>query len=299
MSPEQARGLRDIDARSDLWSLSVIAYRALTGRQPFVGQGVGDVIYRICSEPIVAPSALAPELPPAIDAFFERALAREPAQRFQSAIELAAAFAVAAAEPLRPPASVPSLAPDLRAEPPFEAGSPSDPSASTPAPGSLGTPSGLRAHGAQLLTPMPPSAVTFAPAGEGARAAPATRRLLAAAIGAFTAIVALGVVGLRLRDAPVVPRHRRPSKQRRRRRPPPRRRPRCSRRRPPPRLSSDPDHRGRRQRQRAWRGGTGVARGCLRRRATAGPVGQEEDGLGLLRPRPPRPAALAGYTRAP
>ena len=209
MSPEQARGLRDIDARSDLWSLAVIAYRALTGSQPFVGQGVGDVIYRICSEPIPAPSTLAPELPQAIDAFFERALARDPAQRFQSAVELAAAFAQAAAEPLPaslpPPAPGPSFELGLRAEQPFEPRSPHDFSPSTPAPGSLGTPSGLRTHGAPWPTPMPPSAVTFAPPGEVEPAPPATRRLLAAAIGAFTAIVALGVFGLRLRAEPRAP----------------------------------------------------------------------------------------------
>jgi eukaryotic-like serine/threonine-protein kinase len=215
MSPEQARGLRDIDARSDLWSLSVIAYRALTGQQPFVGQGVGDVIYRICSEPIAPPSTLVPELPKEVDAFFERALARAPAQRFQSAAELAAAFAEAtaqpqpmslppppsgSAQPSQPPAEA-GLASPFRAEP----GSSGDPSPSTPTPGSLGTPSPMRLHGTSLPTPMPPSAVTFAPPAERAAPAPATRRLLAAAVGAFSAIVALGVLGLRWRTEPVAP----------------------------------------------------------------------------------------------
>jgi serine/threonine-protein kinase len=97
MSPEQARGVREIDHRSDLWSLAVIAFRAIVGRLPFPGAQMGDVIIKICSEPIPRPSDLAPDLGPDVDAFFARALARDPADRWQTARELADALAHLAA----------------------------------------------------------------------------------------------------------------------------------------------------------------------------------------------------------
>jgi serine/threonine protein kinase len=99
MSPEQARGVKTIDHRSDLWALAVIAFRAITGEAPFKGNELGDVIVKICVDRIPAPSALVPGLSPAIDRFFERAFERDPDQRFQSAGSLAAAFTAAIGRP--------------------------------------------------------------------------------------------------------------------------------------------------------------------------------------------------------
>jgi serine/threonine-protein kinase len=93
MSPEQARGLKDVDHRSDLWSLGVIAFRALAGQLPFPGDQMGDVIVKICSDPVPPISSLRPDLGPDADAFFARVFARRPDERFQSARELAQAFA--------------------------------------------------------------------------------------------------------------------------------------------------------------------------------------------------------------
>jgi serine/threonine protein kinase len=93
ISPEQAVGRTDIDHRSDLWSLGVIAYRMLTGQRPFQSDLLLEVVVEICSAPIPKPTSIAPDLPPAVDTFIDRALAREPEQRFASARELAAAFA--------------------------------------------------------------------------------------------------------------------------------------------------------------------------------------------------------------
>ncbi|WP_437809411.1 protein kinase domain-containing protein [Sorangium sp. So ce1078] len=88
MSPEQVRGEKDVDRRSDLWSLGVILFCAVTGELPFQGDQLGAVIANILVAPVPSASRLAPDLPPAIDAFFARALARERAQRFQSIGEM-------------------------------------------------------------------------------------------------------------------------------------------------------------------------------------------------------------------
>ncbi len=84
MSPEQARGLRSVDPRADLWSLGVIAYRCVTGELPFTGEAVGDLLVKICTAPIPTPSHKVPEVGGAFDAWFQRALGREPDERFQS-----------------------------------------------------------------------------------------------------------------------------------------------------------------------------------------------------------------------
>lgn len=91
MSPEQARGTRAVDHRTDLWALGVIAFECLTGRRPFEGAVLGDVLVKICTEPVPTPSSIA-RVPPGFDAFVQRALARDPDQRFSSASELSEAF---------------------------------------------------------------------------------------------------------------------------------------------------------------------------------------------------------------
>ena len=94
MSPEGLRG-RTPDIRHDLWSVGVIAYKALTGRLPFNGRYLGKLIVSVCTDPAPPPSAHIPALTPAIDGFFLRALAKDPALRFRSAAELLDAFAEA------------------------------------------------------------------------------------------------------------------------------------------------------------------------------------------------------------
>jgi serine/threonine-protein kinase len=94
MSPEQSQGAKDVDHRSDLWSLGVIAYRCLTGELPFQSEAPGELYMRIIVRPLPVPSRIAP-VPPGFDAWWFRAASRDPAMRFQSARELADALAVA------------------------------------------------------------------------------------------------------------------------------------------------------------------------------------------------------------
>jgi len=91
MSPEQARGA-EVEPRSDVWSLGVLTYVALTGSRPFQGSNVGDLLVRICTEPLTPATTVRPELPAGIDAFFARALCRSPDGRFDSVLSLADAL---------------------------------------------------------------------------------------------------------------------------------------------------------------------------------------------------------------
>jgi serine/threonine-protein kinase len=134
MSPEQARGMKELDHRTDLWSLAVILFRVITGRLPFLGDEIAAVLVAICADPIPVPSQVAPDLGPEVDRFFERALAREPGQRFQSAQELAEAFAAVAAGPGARRSSAASFAAAATPYPALGGAGPSAPSSGAATP---------------------------------------------------------------------------------------------------------------------------------------------------------------------
>ena len=94
MSPEQARGTKDIDFRADLWSLAVIAFQCMTGSLPFLSEGLGDLLAKIMFEPIPLPSSIIPYLPLEFDSWWVRASSRDIESRFQSAKELSDSLAV-------------------------------------------------------------------------------------------------------------------------------------------------------------------------------------------------------------
>ena len=95
MSPEQVLGAKGIDHRSDLWSLGVVAFEALTGHKPFDAETMGGLAIKIHSEPLPLPTQVAPDLPPALDRWFARACARRVTDRYSSASEMALALAAA------------------------------------------------------------------------------------------------------------------------------------------------------------------------------------------------------------
>ncbi len=97
MSPEQARGIKEIDRRTDIYSMGVIMFQALTGTLPFTSENVGDLIIKIVTGSPPKIRELNPELPAALAEVITRAMAREPAERFVDATAMQQAL-VAAAE---------------------------------------------------------------------------------------------------------------------------------------------------------------------------------------------------------
>src|SRR5215469_15869352 len=87
LSPEQARGER-VDARSDLYSTGCLLYELLTGRPPFLGDSPVAIAYQHVRENPVPPSQLDPEIPAWADSIVLRAMAKDPAQRYQSAADM-------------------------------------------------------------------------------------------------------------------------------------------------------------------------------------------------------------------
>jgi eukaryotic-like serine/threonine-protein kinase len=117
LSPEQARGQRDIDHRSDLYAVGVIIYESVTGKVPFNAENFNDLLFKIALESPRPLTAVVPQIDPGFSAIVERAMSRRREDRYQSAAEMAQALA----QWLQRPASgehVPSplLSGELRAD---------------------------------------------------------------------------------------------------------------------------------------------------------------------------------------
>jgi eukaryotic-like serine/threonine-protein kinase len=98
LSPEQAQGM-DVTAVSDLYSIGVILYEALTGRVPFEADSAVAVAMKQVSQTPLRPSSINPQVSPALDAVVMRALEKEPGERFQSADAFIAALDAAMRDP--------------------------------------------------------------------------------------------------------------------------------------------------------------------------------------------------------
>jgi serine/threonine-protein kinase len=91
MAPEQLTNSRASSA-TDLFSLGIVAYEMVTGRKPFEGESISEVLYRVVHTDPPPASSFAPDLPSRHDGVFRRALAKNPSARFATARELVAAL---------------------------------------------------------------------------------------------------------------------------------------------------------------------------------------------------------------
>jgi serine/threonine-protein kinase len=113
MSPEQARGDKEIDGRADLYALGAILYQMLTGKQPYEADTPIGLVLKHVTEPPPRLREARPDLPPACDAIVAQAMAKEPDKRFSTASRLTDALesTLDAPLPAPEPARVPAPAP--------------------------------------------------------------------------------------------------------------------------------------------------------------------------------------------
>ncbi len=88
MSPEQATGARELDERSDIYSLGAVIYYLLTGRPPFEAEGGISVLIAHARDPVTPPSQVRPGIPEDLELVVLRCLAKDPAERFPDAESL-------------------------------------------------------------------------------------------------------------------------------------------------------------------------------------------------------------------
>ncbi len=96
MSPEQARGHRDLDVRTDLYSVGIVLYEMLSARRPFEGLTPTDIMVRSCTEPPVPLAQYRPDLASVLTEVVMRALSRDREDRFESAAAMRRAHGAAA-----------------------------------------------------------------------------------------------------------------------------------------------------------------------------------------------------------
>ncbi len=96
MSPEQALG-KGVDLRTDIYAIGVILFECATGHRPFVGDSLFDLLRKHIDEPPPPPRSVRPDMPPALEQVILYALAKDPAQRYQTCSDLAGALMQATA----------------------------------------------------------------------------------------------------------------------------------------------------------------------------------------------------------
>lgn len=92
MAPEQARGLKQVDPRTDLYAVGTLMFESLTGRVPFTGDNFNDLMFKIVLAPRPDPRELRPEIDPTLALIVVKAMAIDPKDRFQNAEAFSAAL---------------------------------------------------------------------------------------------------------------------------------------------------------------------------------------------------------------
>jgi serine/threonine protein kinase len=92
ISPEQAESGRSADTRSDLYSVAAVLFEMLTGNPPFEGETAVDIVIKHMNEKVPSICRLRPDLPPDMDIFMQKAMAKAPADRFATPQEFIAAL---------------------------------------------------------------------------------------------------------------------------------------------------------------------------------------------------------------
>src|SRR4051812_38505534 len=110
MSPEQCRGTRAVDHRSDIYSLGVIFYEMLVGQPPFVSEGFGDLVNMHLNVAPAPARSKRPEIPPAVDALVLKMLAKNPEERYPAMTEVQAALKASGGNQFTVRGSSPDLA---------------------------------------------------------------------------------------------------------------------------------------------------------------------------------------------
>lgn len=123
ISPEQARGAKDLDPGTDIYSLGVVMYEMVVGRVPFNADTPFSIIHDHIYTPLPLPHAVNPSVPAAVERVLLKALAKERADRFDSVGDLVAAFERAVGPEVgetAPPRMTVESEPEMEARPPGE-----------------------------------------------------------------------------------------------------------------------------------------------------------------------------------
>jgi serine/threonine-protein kinase len=122
MSPEQCRGTKEVDHRTDIYALGVILYEMVCGRPPFVSEGFGEMVHLHISEPPPPPRTVNPAVPADLEQIIMSCLVKSPDQRLQTMAELHERLTGRALTGRRSAARAPegALAPTMAPEKPVE-----------------------------------------------------------------------------------------------------------------------------------------------------------------------------------